>query len=359
MCALFSAKNLHNHIPALRFILRGVIPALSIAGPVLPGDALAQFNFPALQPALQEVPQTGAKTFGDQMHAGASDLLNDFASELDSFFAADVSGDSVNPTRATVRLDFSNPPDQAFSTSVKLKLRLVLPRSEQRFRVLLDVDDDDDDDPNVDDDDPNAPVENAAPGDTDEAVSLALRFIRNATDNTRFNVDVGARRFDSRFQAFARLRVSNRRLNEEGWSFSLKNDLRFYAVSGYTNRTTFDFWHTLNFNESAIFRSSSSINWENIQDGARIDQTVGYYNQLKQNSLLAVEMLAGYSTSPEEGMSHYDGHTLRVRYRKNIFRPWFHYELWPAVSWLTEGEGGAVFSGLVRTEIQFGRVQKY
>ena len=331
-------------------VARCVVAVLSVACLILPTALRAQIQLPD-QPSINFVVKEKPRTFGDQMHQGVSELLNDFASELDSFFAAGVSGERVNPTRATVRLDFSNPPNSSFTTKTKFKLRLVLPRSEQRFRLLLDIDDEDDDS--------NASVENPSPEETDEAVSLAFRFIRNATSNTRFNVDVGARRFDQRFQSFARLRVSNKHRSVDGWSFDLKNDLRFYAISGYSNRLTFDFWRTIEFNESAIFRSSSSINWEDIQDGAQIDQTIGYYNQLKHNSLLAIEVLAGYSTSPEEGSSHYDGHTFRIRYRKNIFRPWLHFELWPSVSWLTEDEGGAVLGGLIRTEVQFGRIKKY
>ena len=330
----------------------GALAALCIACLILPTTVRAQFQLQVPGQTLAEVvEEIIPKTFGDQMHESASELLNDFASELDSFFAADISADEANNTRATVRLDFSDPPNKTFSTRAKLKLRLVLPRSEQRFRLLLDVDDEDDDS--------NASVENPAPEETEEAVSFALRFIRNASEKTRFNVDVGARRFDQRFQTFARLRVSNKNLHENSWSYNLKNDLRFYAVSGYTNRTTFDVWHPIPFNQSAIFRSSSSINWEDIQDGARIDQTFGYYNQLKRNSLLAFEVLAGYSTSPEEGERHFEGHTMRIRYRKSIFRPWFHYELWPSVSWLTENDGSARLGGLIRTEVQFGRVKKY
>lgn len=343
-------NNSQRRLPLLRGVVRCAIPALCVACLLLPTALRAQIQLP--ERAIGDpVEKKRPRTLGDQVHEGASELLNDFASELDSFFAADVSSDIVNPTRATVRLDFSDQPNKSFTTRAKLKLRLVLPRSEQRFRLLLDVDDEDDDS--------NTSVENPTPEETEEAVSFAFRFIRNATTNTRFNVDLGARRFDQRFQTFARLRVSNKALNEDGWSFNLKNDLRFYAVSGYTNRLTFDFWHKIPSNESAIFRSSSSINWENVQDGAQLDQTVGYYNQLKHNSLLAFEVLAGYSTSPEEGESHFDGYTFRMRYRKNIFRPWFHYELWPSISWLTEDDGNPVLGGLIRTEVQFGNLKKY
>ncbi len=280
----------------------------------------------------------------DSAHTSASELLNDFASQIDNFFGEEVAEEIVNTTRATVRLDFTDPANDDFSTTAKVKLRLVLPRSQQRIRLLLDVDEREDDDS----------VEALADEDLDRAFSFAFRFMKNATENTRFNVDLGARRFDQRFQTFSRLRISTKFQNDDGWSFNFKNDLREYYSSGYANRTSFDFWHRLNNDESMIFRSSTNFNWEKIQRGARVDQSFGIYKRLRHKSVLAFEFLAGYNTTPEENFNHYEGHTARVRFRKNFLRPWFHYELWPSVSWLTEEDSEPKLGGLVRLEVQFG-----
>ncbi len=280
----------------------------------------------------------------DSAHENASLMLNKFASQLDNFFGEEDDENIVNESRATLRTDLVDPADGSFSTTAKLKVRLVLPRSQERLRFLLDVDERDDQDSP-----PTLPEE-----DLNRDFSFALRFIRNTTERTRFNIDLGARRFDSRFQSFARLRLSTRFRNEEGWSFEFKNDLRQYYSSGYTNRMGLNFWHTLNNDPTMIFRTATNFNWENIQNGARVDQSVGIYKELRHNSLLAFEFLAGYNTRPENDNRHYEGHTVRIRYRKNTFRPWFHYELWPSISWLTENNSQPTFGGLVRFEVQLG-----
>ena len=280
----------------------------------------------------------------DNAHYNASELIYDFASQLDDFLADEVTGEIENNSSATVRTDFSNPSDDNFSTSSKLKLRLVLPRSKQRVRLLLDIDETENDDP----------AEALTNDDTDQALSLAFRFIRNATERTRYNIDVGARRFDQRFQTFARLRVSTKFQNDDDWSFQLKNDLRHYYTSGYTNLTSFDFWHPLNEDNSTLFKSSTNFNWERIQSGTEIDQRFGVYKNLQHSSLLALEFLADYNTSPEDDNSQYEGHSVRIRFRKNAFRPWFHYELWPSISWLAENDRELRFGGLVRFEVEFG-----
>lgn len=283
----------------------------------------------------------------DNAHKGASDMLHDFASQLDNYFGEEISTTVVNNTKATLRLDLTDPVDGDFETTAKFKLRLVLPRSQQRMRLLLDVDEEDEDS--------SSAIDTLPDDELDRAFSFAFRFIRNISDRTRFNVDVGARRFEQRFQTFARLRVSTKYNNEEGWSHNINNDLRQYYSSGYANRTSFNFWHNIDQNPSLLFRASTSFNWQKNSSGVQIDQSVGIYKSLRQRSLLAFEVLAGYNTSPDNGANHYGGHTARIRYRKSIFRPWFHYEIWPSVSWFTEDNSGPKFGGLIRTEVQFGK----
>jgi len=113
----------------------------------------------------------------------------------------------------------------------------------------------------------------------------------------QLDFDLGARRFDSRFQTFARVRASASRLHDEGWSLNLSNDYRQYNVSGFANRTSFDCWHPLNEDGDIVFRSSTNFSWLQIDDGVEVDHTLGIYKELQHNSLIALEVLAGYDTT--------------------------------------------------------------
>lgn len=285
----------------------------------------------------------------DKAHQSASALLNNFASQIDDVFADDVTSTEINNTRATLRFDFTDPADDSFSLSGKLKLRLVLPRSEQRFRLLLDVDDED----NNEDTRPSA--QNLSDSIDDQNLSLALRFIRNTGKNLDFNFDLGARRFEQRVQGFARVKVSAKHIDPAGWSYDINNDLRQFFSSGYLDRLQFDFWRTLHPETSTVFRTSTSLEWRRNVDGAQINQTMGLYRELNASALIAYELLAGYQTSPAENENHYGGHQFRIRYRRNIWRPWFHFELWPGISWLTENDNQARLEGLVRVEVGLGK----
>ncbi len=281
----------------------------------------------------------------DQVHKDASELLNGFASQIDNYFSDGLVDNKINNTSATLRFDFSDPDDGDFSANAKIKLRLVLPRSEKRIRLLFDVDEED-----AEDDTRRFTIT-----DEEQDVSLALRFVRQAQEHLSFNVDVGARRFEQRFQSFARLRLASTREKENNWSYKLSNDLRQYYSSGYVNQLRLDFWRRTKPGSSTVFRTSSSSRWQRNEPGARIDQTVGVYRELNQRSLLAFEMLAGYNTSPEEGRAHYEGHRARIRYRRNAFRPWMYFEIWPSISWLTENNNRTKLGLLMRTEFRFGQ----
>ena len=335
----------HDHRPVMvRLVLTILVPLLFASNLSAQGPRESTAPDSGNLPKPVPIPDVVASI--DNVHSNASELIYDFASQVDNFLGDEIDEEISNNSSATVRMEFSNPSDDDFSTSSKLKLRLVLPRSKQRLRLLLDIDETENENP----------TEALTEDDTNQAVSLAFRFIRNASENTRFNIDVGARRFDQRLQGFARLRVDTKFQNDEGWSFQLKNDLRHYYISGYTNLTSLNFWRSINNDHSIFFRVSTNFNWERIQSGTQIDQRVGVYKNLRRQSFIALELLGEYNTSPEENESRYDGHTARIRYRKNAFRPWFHYELWPSISWLAENDRELRFGGLVRFEVEFGKL---
>lgn len=297
----------------------------------------------------RELPLPEVTSSIDNAHNRASSMLESFASELDNFFGEELETAEINKTRATVRTDVSNLGDDGFSTSARLKLRMVLPKTQRRVKLLFDVDERDE----------NDSIQQVTTGDADRDFSLAFRFIRTFKDVVQLDFDLGARRFDSRFQTFARVRASASRLHDEGWSLNLSNDYRQYNVSGFANRTSFDCWHPLNEDGDIVFRSSTNFSWLQIDDGVEVDHTLGIYKELQHNSLIALEVLAGYDTAPEDGDAHYNGQTARVRYRKNVYRPWLHYEVWPSVSWLAEDNYSPTLGGLVRLEVQLGKVDGY
>ena len=111
----------------------------------------------------------------------------------------------------------------------------------------------------------------------------------------------------------------------------------------------------MGLDSDTVFRTSTSVDWRRSVDGARVDQTIGLYKELRYGSLLAFEALTGLNTSTNEDIEdHFDGLQRQIRYRKNMCRPCFHCEVWPGVNFLPENNNEPRFSGLVRMEVQLG-----
>jgi len=286
----------------------------------------------------------------DGAHNSASELLKVFAHELDNYFAEEIETNEVNNTSAMFRVELADTGDGKFSAKGKIKLRLVLPRSEQRLRLLFDADDDELGDNS------NDALQQLGDNEEDQNLSLAFRFIKEIKD-ARFNLDVGGRRHESLFQTFVRLRVSTEKTIGPDWSYSLNNDLRHYYKSGNYNQLGLDFWRPLNKEgNSTILRTSTKFTWRESVPGEKIVQSAGLYKELNPRTLLAVEAIGRYNTElSEEVERHYEGHEFRVRYRRNMFRRWFHFEIWPGFRIDNDSSSSVIPVLATRFEIEFGK----
>lgn len=287
----------------------------------------------------------------DSAQQGATDRFNSWVLQVDDFFGGDQSVSEINQSWARIRLDAVHPGAEETDFKGTVKLRLVLPRSEQRFRVLLSTEDE-----NASASDTQRAGTSTA-GDTDnQDVSLALRFIRSAKSSGSLNFDVGARVRDSKGQAFARVNSSWANNDvETGWNSKLTNNLYYYSESGYENRLRYDLRKAWFGSESVFFRTSTNFNWRKGRKGAAISETLGLYSQLNARTALAGEAIFEYSTAlNEDTTERFHGAELRLRLRQNVWRPYFFYEIWPSVSWPALNDYKRAYGGLIRIEFVIG-----
>ena len=280
----------------------------------------------------------------------ASERFDAFMLDLDDFFAGDVQTDESNDSYVRVRLDAVSPAVGSFELDPSVKLRVVLPRSERRVRFLFTTEED-----------PGAAGErigegvNVTDAADDESVSFALRFVRGARERGDTSLDLGARQRDGRLQIYTRVRLQLDGRVGERWSARASNRWYYYYVSGYENQLRLDFTRPLDAGDDRFVRLTTTFDWERERRGASIGQTVGAYAELSPRTALAAELLARYDTSVARGASdRYRGAEARLRLRRNVWRPWFFYELWPSVSWPAETDYRRVWHGLARIEVTIG-----
>ncbi len=294
-----------------------------------------------------------ATVYVDDAQRNASERFGNFMAQVDGFFSnAGTNEDAVsNQSWARIRLDAIRPGGESAEVKPSLKLRVVLPQTERKFKLLLSTEDDDTEQVGE-----NVGRSSSASRGDDQNASIAIRFIRTARTNGRVDIDLGIRQRESEVQYFSRLNLGYRGELARHWTASVNNSYYYYNKSGFEDKLSFDFRRVLFFNDDLFFRSFTEFNWRKGRKGAIIGQTVGLYTQIDESRSLALEMLAGYHTALNAGVDdRFRGHEIRVRWRHNVWRPWFFYEFWPSVSWPSTNDYERSYGVLLRMEVVVGQ----
>lgn len=291
--------------------------------------------------------------FVDGAQRSASERFDTFMLDLDDFFAGDTETDRSNESYVRLRVDAEKPAVGPFELDPSVKVRVVLPRSEQRVRFLFSSEDDPGDaGENIGD---GVRVADAA---NRQSASFALRFVRGLRDGVDTSIDLGVRQRRGRIQVFTRLRALVERPLGERWTFRATDRYYYYYVTGHENQLRFDFTRPTDSDYDRFVRATTTFDWRRGRNGASIGQTLGAYADLSERTSLAAELLARYDTAPDDGSARYRGAEARLRLRRNVWRPWFFYELWPSISWPAETDYRRVWNALARIEVTIGGVYR-
>jgi len=180
--------------------------------------------------------------------------------------------------------------------------------------------------------------------------------VRSLTKGLKLNFDLGARVRDKKAQVFGRISASNAGPIGWGWERQISNNFYLYSDSGYQNRFKFDVRRSLNSASTLFLRSSTSVEGRKGIAGASVSQTLGFYAEISSRSALALEANYSYVTSKDRELdTRYLGAVYRIRFRQNIWRPWFYYELWPSMFFLASNDYERTYGGLIRMEVLFGQ----
>ena len=130
----------------------------------------------------------------DGAHENVNTRFESFVNQVDDFIGTAQDGETINKSWARVRIDTIKTDAGKIELKAKIKLRLVLPQSEKRFRLLLSSGDDDQSVAG------NDAAQREQIAKDDEEIALALRFLRKVRERSSVKFDVGARWRDDEAQ---------------------------------------------------------------------------------------------------------------------------------------------------------------
>ncbi len=234
---------------------------------------------------------------------------------------------------------------EGFTFPVRLHANVQLPQATRRLRLIL-TGENEDDPRDVQTDDAIDP--GLAAGN--EGTNLGLRYTIYRTLRSKLHFG-GGLKVRIPFEYYARVRY--RRLLHIG----SKNLIRFTetgywnSLDGFGESSRLDLERQLS--GSTVGRISSTGTYSEISQGVDWGAEISLYKQLCQKSAFSIDFGAYGITRPHTEVSRY---RIGTRYRRNVFRPWFFFEVEPEVSWPLSEEGhhrDAVSAITFVMEIQF------
>ena len=336
----------------LRRLARPALLAAALLLPIswLATPAQAQLT---IEPEEQKKEEGGIVGAIDKMQASLSETVLKTADGIDGFFATErFNSWENNNSNVRVRLNIDPVENAGTQVGAELKINLLLPGTAGRWRFVTGDDDDGD--------------ETSGSGEdfTDET-SLALRYMGIQTEKWQLSVDLGVRIKDSDLGFYPRLNVIRNYPLGEKWAG--RTEGRFYYYTDTGGRVDMRQYFERKISKDWFFRSRTRAQWFD-EEGSDIfpEQRFTFFQRLSYHSALAYEALArvqpaGDSVFDEEDLlvepqDKYNQAQLRLRYRRNFWRPWFFVEVWPIVAWPEERDYETTFAARLRLEVLFGHV---
>jgi hypothetical protein len=129
------------------------------------------------------------------------------------------------------------------------------------------------------------------------------------------------------------------------WDGRTTNRLYYYTSSGWRNDLRQYFDRPLG--ERWLFRARTRVqHGEEKNYSPAMEQKFSLAHRIDDRSAIVYESFwqrdsAEDSPYHESGIDlpsrqHYDSVVVRLRYRRNVWRPWMFVEVWPGVSWMEE-----------------------
>lgn len=299
---------------------------------------------PAAEPVDTAEGQGAFMGMVDRSHGMLSQRVEALSQRFDTFFGGDriyqeSSGSYLKIGAATLlqeggELDFSH----------ILRLKLVLPKTRERLRLLIEADDE------VVTSQKESDRINETSGERGRGKSsTALRYILAQTKSWGLDADAGVK-LRLPLDPFARIRAGWIVPLGEAWLFRLTEKVFIYNSIGLGETTRIDFDRTIHKDD--LLRFSTEATWHEKEDGNfQLSQNVVFYQTIDPRNSLAYRVGVFAATEPTFEASEY---VVDVRYRRGVYKDWLFFDLTPGVAFRDEHDYGPDFSFRVGFEALFG-----
>lgn len=255
----------------------------------------------------------------DRVHDYVGDTVEALARRLDDFFAGDLA--YLEATGSYLQIGGSALWEQGrdWKFDDRIRLRLVLPRTQKRFRLVLESEREPEETRPAEEDRP-------VPPPPSESRSTLLGLEGSLQETRRWRVSLtGGVKFPLPPDPFVRLR-GRLRVPVASWHFRFTQSLFWFRSDGYGETTAVDLDRSLSGN--VLFRSSSSATFLLDESNFELAQSFGVYHHLSSRDALTYSYSVLGETNPRTQVTD---HVVGVRYRRSLYRDWLFFEVEPGL----------------------------
>lgn len=320
----------------LLLILPAPALAAGIQGEII-AEGQASENTPA-QDASPEAEKTekvpssyleGILLWSDSPHQAVSNRLEALSRRMDAFLGEDRIYEEATETYLQLRTDLIYERGGHVSFDHRLRLKLDLPQTEKRLKLLLESESDRD---TVLDEDSEAPSIRDDLNPQQSNYSAALQFILKET--RRWNISLGPGiRLRTPPDPFARLRIRRHQSMGSTWQNRLTERLTDYVDRGLESLTTLEFERRTS--KGQLFRLTSGALWREEFEFSNIQlsQSAQVFQSISRRDTLVYEASVIWETKPH---LHHETYIADVRWRRRIHKKWLFFEIKPQATFERE-----------------------
>jgi hypothetical protein len=285
-------------------------------------------------------------------HQRLSSGVEFLSRELDTLLADDPVETEVNKSQVVLRVTPRYEDQEDTKIENEIKSRLVLPKTERRFNVLIQ---------NVEDsvfDDTGSPVAETASdeddipeGEPEESdFSAALRFQAIEDNIDWLNLDAGVK-FRTPLDPFSRIGSKQATKLSSSWELDTLQEIQWFKSTDMTYKTGADLiWE---IHRDLWLRQANRARWTDeremieIQNGFSLTQAYPFNRSVTYYVSLFSESEPTYLAK---------SYTAGIRFKTDLFEEWIKFELNPYQSWRKDQSFDPRPGVITRISIIFGHI---
>ena len=268
------------------------------------------------------------------------------AKKVDRFIGQEEADESLNESFMRTRLSTTLNKAGDVDVSAQFKLKLDLPLSKKRYRLIIE------NDPNSDNESLGNKEITVKEGDLDDDENRqflsGFRYvISDELEKWYVATDVGLR-IRLHPTVFTRLKAKRDYKLNELWRFRIKESIYYFNDSGLGEKTQFFFYRPIH--NTLRFRSTSEAKWSKDESAFEFAQVFSFLKTLDEKTAIKYQFgILGESQPTERTTDYY----LNANYRKLIYQDWLFFEIKPQLLWKREDDWALSPSITFRLEVFF------